>query len=313
MYCTHCGSEYKENTRFCSKCGQPIPSQGTPIHPMYNNAVPQPSFAKQRPPKWPFVILGVVGAIAIFVIAIICFAIGITNSSSDKKDYGVGSSTTAVKNTSIEKEELVGTWKATMKTEDMLRIMDFNADKAQQAEAMIKILKNITADLEVPIYYCFEEDGSVAQVIKKNEWIPAMKKLVFDMLDYMKNGGFYEMMEATTGNTKEEIEKQLSSIHMTVDQYVDRMKSIYESMSQEQWETAISRFENYKVDGYYLLDSDVDTYELTKNEIIFSKKDTSESRRSPYSFEDGKLTLKVKLFADIDDYISLVFQKTDLQ
>lgn len=311
MFCSKCGKELQEGSDFCTECGEG--HQNVQFKQQSGNKI-----------KKGWIIGIIIVAVIIGFIATNVFQkrgsgqpyINDGNRYTSDTDY-------SEKDTSIEKDELIGDWETTISYVDVMDlVLNSNSEPLQdmnsRAETIKKILNNINTNIEIHIYYCFEEDGCAYMIANKNEWASSMKRFALSMLDYMQNlqgDELYDFFAAINGATKEDVDKMFSSSSRTIEDYVAMMRPIYESMTEEQlaedYFSAVP-LEDYKDKNYFLLDTDT-VYELTKKEIILNdKNDFSKQKKYPYTFENGKLSIKLKMFDDKDEYLTMIFQKTTL-
>lgn len=220
----------------------------------------------------------------------------------------------------FEKEDLVGAWKADIMADEMefLTGMNVDADLSGDGGLGFQAIKMLVENMDIGslppiyIYFCFEEDGTVTQAVKKDEWISGWKGFMGGVLDYLENGGFYTFCEVVYGMNREEIDEKLALNKMTAEEMVALLRTTlgFDSMSQEDWETEVNfgNWEEY-AEGYWKLGSD--TYELTEKELIcVNTEDTSQRTVYAYSYDNGSLILQQKL--EDGSFGKLHFEKTEL-
>ena len=129
MFCTKCGKENIDGTKFCVGCGSPLGAPAAPVAPVEAPApvapvapVVAPASAPQEPKKKTGLIIGIVAAV-VAVIAIVIgvlFATGIFGGDKDKDDKDDKKEKTTVEETTETTPEttearldgIEGCWKA---------------------------------------------------------------------------------------------------------------------------------------------------------------------------------------------------------
>jgi len=194
--------------------------------------------------------------------------------------------------TTITQEELLGTWEMTMYMEEAMKsgyidelIGDLGTDFPTEA------FEDIFSDLTMTQKVVFKDDGTYATIMNETVYKEFMGKVFDNMLEWMRNGGYAEMLEKQ-GATMEDFEEQLAAQGMTTDQFFDlldaQLKSAVNTLNMEEMnDDAVSLG-----GGDYLKDNGYE-YEL-KGGILFMDDDADdEYNENVYYTFDGTDTITI--------------------
>ena len=174
--------------------------------------------------------------------------VGCTGKTADSKE--------------LSQKTLKGTWEISINMQEILGSID---ETGMMGDMDAAYMEDFRTDAVLTAYMVFDGKETVETMVNADDFIDVAKRLINDLFDFLKDGAIYDMM-AEEGVDEETFNEMLGAEDMTVDDYIDAMKGMFDAMLTK--EVLLEGGDN-KVKGDYLV-MNTGAYELDGNKIYLS-------------------------------------------
>ena len=152
----------------------------------------------------------------------------------DESSAHVGNSAAIESGSTITKEELAGCWRMEIPFNgfwDAMNTMAEIVEKEPESStiALLEIFSKVKTESAVPFYLSFEVDGGGELWVDAEEAADELEAYLNDLMDYLADGGIYELREAQ-GVSRAEFEAQLAEKDMTMAEFVEQSRESIQLM-----------------------------------------------------------------------------------
>lgn len=186
----------------------------------------------------------------ILVLVMVFACVGCTGESADD-------------NKELNQKTLKGTWEVSINMQEILGAVD---GTGMFGDLDAEYMKEFQTDAVLTAYLVLDGEETLVTMVNADDFIDAAKRLINDLFDFLKDGAIYDMM-AEEGVDEETFNEMLSESGMTVNDYIDAMKEMFNGMLTK--DVLLSGGDN-EVKGDYLV-MNTATYKLDGNKIYLSE------------------------------------------